>query len=52
MAGRGEGIPGDVKPAAAGEELVGELPWFEEINQGGSRGQVIDFFLQKVCELP
>ena len=33
MAGRGEGVPGDVEPAAAGEELVGELTGFEEIDQ-------------------
>ena len=32
MAGRGEGVPGDVEPAAAGEELVGELPGLEEID--------------------
>ena len=32
MAGRGEGVPGDVEPAVAGEELVGELPGFEEID--------------------
>ena len=30
MAGRGEGVPGDVEPAMAGEELVGERPGFEE----------------------
>ena len=32
MAGSGKGIPGDVEPAAAGEELIGELPGFEKID--------------------
>jgi len=32
MAGWSEGVPGDVEPAAAGEELVGELPGLEEIH--------------------
>ena len=32
MAGRGEGIPGNVEPAVAGEELIGELPGFEKIH--------------------
>ncbi len=32
VAGRGEGIPGDVEPAMAGEELVGVLTGFEEIH--------------------
>ena len=33
MAGGGKGIPGDVEPAVAGEELIGELTGFEEIDQ-------------------
>ena len=40
MAGRGEGVPGDVEPAAAGEELVGELPGLEEIDQPLELGRV------------
>ena len=40
MAGRGEGVPGDVEPAAAGEELVGELPGLEEIDQALELGRV------------
>ena len=32
VARRGEGVPGDVEPAVASEELVGELPGFEEID--------------------
>ncbi len=31
MAGRGEGSPGDVEPAAAREELVGQIVSLEEI---------------------
>lgn len=33
MSGRGEGIPGDVQPARARQELVGVLPTFEEVNE-------------------
>ena len=40
MAGWGEGVPGDVEPAAAGEELVGELPGLEEIDQALELGRV------------
>ena len=28
-----EGIPGDVQPAGAGEELVGEFTGFEEVDK-------------------
>ena len=41
MAGWGEGVPGDVEPAAAGEELVGELPGLEEIDQALELGRVL-----------
>ena len=41
MAGRGEGVPRDVEPAAAGEELVGELPGLEEIDQALELGRVL-----------
>ena len=34
VAGRGEGIPGDVKPAVAGKELVGMLAELEVIDEG------------------
>ena len=40
MARWGEGVPGDVEPAAAGEELVGELPGLEEIDQALELGRV------------
>ena len=33
MPWRGEGGPGDVEPAGAGEELVGVLPVFEEVHE-------------------
>ena len=33
MAGRGEGIPGDVEPGGGGQELVGKLPVSEEVDQ-------------------
>ena len=33
MAGRGEGVPGDVKPGGAGEELVGEVVVAEEVDK-------------------
>jgi hypothetical protein len=33
VAGLGEGTPGDVEPAIAGEELVGEFVSLEEIDQ-------------------
>ena len=33
MAGLGEGVPGDVEPGGAGEELVGEGVGFEEVDE-------------------
>ena len=33
MAGRAEGRPGEVEPAIAGEELVGQIVSLEEIDQ-------------------
>ena len=33
VAGSGEGIPGDVEPGGAGEELVGEGVGFEEVDE-------------------
>ena len=33
VARRGEGVPGDVEPVGAGEELVGEGVMTEEVNQ-------------------
>ena len=33
MAGRGEGVPGDVEPGGAGEELVGEGMGLEEVDE-------------------
>ena len=33
VAGRGEGVPGDVKPGGAGEELVGEVVVAEEVDK-------------------
>ena len=33
MARRGEGVPGDVKPGGARQQLVGKLPRFEEFHE-------------------
>ena len=33
MSGLGKGLPGDMEPAVAGQELVGIFPRFEEIHQ-------------------
>ena len=33
VAGRGEGSPGDVEPAGAGEELVGALVRLQELHE-------------------
>ena len=40
MAGWGEGIPGDVEPASAGEELVGEGAGLEKFGQTLELGRV------------
>ena len=33
VAGRGEWIPGDMEPAVAGQELVGEVVGFKEVDE-------------------
>ena len=33
MAGEGEGIPGNVEPAGAGEQLVGQIVSLEEVHK-------------------
>ena len=33
MSGRGEGVPGEVKPGGTGEELVGEVVVAEEVDK-------------------
>ena len=40
MAGRGEGVPGDVEPAGAGQELVGEGVCIQELNKALELGGV------------
>ena len=40
VAGRGEGIPGDVQPARARQELVGVLPLLEEVHERLELGRV------------
>ena len=41
MAGRGEGVPRDVKPVGAGEQLVGEVVMTEEIDQALELGRIL-----------
>ena len=33
MTGLGEGVPGDMEPAVTGEELVGEVVGFKEVDE-------------------
>ena len=35
VSGRGEGVPGDVKPVGACQELVGVLPVLQEVHERG-----------------
>ena len=46
MSGRTEWIPGDVEPAGAGKELVGVLPFLEEIHERRKLGRI---FRVDVC---
>ena len=46
VAGRREWIPGDVEPAGAGKELVGVLPFLEEIHERRKLGRI---FRVDVC---
>ena len=41
VAGWGEGTPGDVEPGGGGKELVGVLPFHEEIHE---RGELLGIF--------
>jgi len=46
VSGRTEWIPGDVEPAGAGKELVGVLPFLEEIHERRKLGRI---FRVDVC---
>ena len=41
MARDAEGFPGDVQPAVAGQELVGKLVSFQEIDQALELGRIL-----------
>ena len=41
MARDAEGFPGDVQPAIAGQELVGKLVSFQEIDQALELGRIL-----------
>ena len=55
MARLGEGVPGDVEPGGAGEELVGEGVGFEEVDEalelGGIFGADVGGLTKKVLRV-
>ena len=50
MAGRAGGVPGDVEPSVAGEQLVGERVTAEEIYEGLEAGGVLRAYVGGLSE--